>query len=980
MIRSLRRRGAVRAHADRRSGARSWARSSARAVVLVASAAALLSFGTGCEEDTKPVITKISGNPLCGAMIPQPDSSLGLRVQFFARASSGNRFDDPTGANSALDWYWDFDGDGRVDAENVVEPSFVYRQPGDYQVTLTVQDSDGDEDSRSFLVQVRSESSDLDILEFEAEVRTEVVLGRTFGENTGVTLEGAVPPIEELPLADRVVLSAQTQLDGWQAIFDGKLTATCQITDIFNQYDWTWGFDDGTTQEDTNPARIERPFTDLNPIRGVVTVTEVVTGIERTDVVTTTLPLAAAMSAPLYAYVAPGALDSMDVNLYLLPEGLDAVSVKVEYDPTLTLQSVGTAGGLEDLGFEVTDTDSANVVFFEATSSSGLASASPRERLARLYFINAPDELDTPRDRPVRIRRVQASVDTLRLPTSFREARLIADVADCNDNGLGDTMEIEARRDFVDRSRDGVIDYCADCNENSVSDGEEIDGDSTVDVDVNGIPDDCDCNSDGLYDARQLANGQARDDDGNGLPDDCDCDWNGIADIEEIRDHPSFVQRFTIDLPESLQQRVTVPYNRAFDYRVDIDAIDDLPGNDGLLDATPDGVLDFCQDCDDDGVLDRLQYTVNPANTTTAEPGVRADVDGNLVLDTCDCNGNGRFDRGEIERNLVSSTNGLIDDCDCNDNAINDLVEISDAIIEITNPAVGTFSYVSALDGNVDQVIDACVDCDENGTLDGEDFANDGPLSDIDGNFLLDRCDCNNDRTYDPPVNPTTNDLDNNGVIDLCDCDRNGVADLEQIAATIGTNFTLNSFGRIDDYTTAEDAVTVIDMNDEDPRTPWVDVELVAAPDQVPDICQDCNANGIADLQEVSEEVDGQEINRLDLDRDGRLDECDCNLDGLFDSVQITLNPSIDANGDDIIDDCDCNENGVADVAEIAPIAVFDADTGIYLGADGVNGDGLPIVDANGNGILDQCESQAILRTLPTWSGERATPVRSGRR
>jgi len=988
MIRSHRRPAAGRSFASRWGRAAARLRSGALAVVSLAAALAVVSVGTGCEEDTQPLITRIAGNPLCGAMTPlQPDSTLGLQVQFFARASSGNRFDDPTGANSALKWYWDFDGDGTIDAEDAVQPSFTYRRAGDYQVTLTVKDSDGDEDSRTLLVQVRDASTELDILEFEAEARTEVVIESTLPENTGVTLEGDIPAIEDLPLKDRVVLSAQPFLEGWRATFDGKLVPACEISDIFNQYRWTWGFDDGYSVTDLDAVIRDYEPSRRETVTGTVKVTEVVTGIERTDVVESVIPMGAAMTAPRLAYIAPGASATMDVNLYVLPEGLESVSVRIEYDALLELESIDTSEGLTTRGFSAAEnTDEENFVSIEMTADAPLALNVDQELLARLTFRNASEDLDVPRERPVRIRTLEAFVDTLNVARTTRGARLVADVADCNDNQLGDTLELLSREVFVDRSRDGVIDYCQDCNENSTPDGEEVSGDWMQDVDVNGIPDDCDCNGDGRFDSLQLANGAVEDEDGNGYPDDCDCDWNGRLDLVEILEADGFAPNFQADLSSEDSLLIQVPYNQLFDYRVSIDRIDGNPLNDPadfdvVADQQPDGILDFCQDCNDDGILDILQYTVEddvtqPPAFASQQEALRVDLDGNAVLDECDCNGNDRFDRGEIERGSATVAEGLLEECDCNDNLQNDLVEISDAIIGFI--AGGAGGYISALDGNQDQQIDACADCDENGTLDGEDFASRGPLSDIDANFLLDDCDCNSDERYDPPLDPNVSDLDENGVIDICDCDLNAVADLEQISAAV-TAFTVDERGRVDSYTSPEDGFTLVNNNDDDIRTPWEEVELNPVPDQIPDICQDCNANGVADIQEVTREIEDQFLNRLDLDRNFVPDDCDCNADDIYDSVEIQLDPSLDGDSDGQIDECDCNDNGILDISEIAELAVFDGDTGIYIRADGINGDGVLIQDVNGNLVLDQCEDLSRA-TTKTWSGERTRSVRGERR
>lgn len=55
--------------------------------------------------------------------------------------------------NYVEDWYWDLDGDGHTDS-NSRNPSYTYIYPGDYYVTLTVVDSDGNEDSAGLWITV----------------------------------------------------------------------------------------------------------------------------------------------------------------------------------------------------------------------------------------------------------------------------------------------------------------------------------------------------------------------------------------------------------------------------------------------------------------------------------------------------------------------------------------------------------------------------------------------------------------------------------------------------------------------------------------------------------------------------------------------------------------------------------------------------------------------------------------------------------
>jgi len=117
-----------------------------------------------------------------------------------------------------------------------------------------------------------------------------------------------------------------------------------------------------------------------------------------------------------------------------------------------------------------------------------------------------------------------------------------------------------------------------------------------------------------------------------------------------------------------------------------------------VADVNGDGIPDSCQDCDGDGVLDPDAITAGAA-----------DIDGDGVPDSCqpDCNGNGVIDildvlnetSGDLWGNLIP------DECetDCNGNGISDYNEI------LAN---------MSLDIDRDGRLDACQDCDGDGTLD----------------------------------------------------------------------------------------------------------------------------------------------------------------------------------------------------------------------------------------------------------------------
>ncbi|MBT5381906.1 MAG: hypothetical protein HOL13_03600 [Phycisphaerae bacterium] len=135
---------------------------------------------------------------------------------------------------------------------------------------------------------------------------------------------------------------------------------------------------------------------------------------------------------------------------------------------------------------------------------------------------------------------------------------------DCNGNGIADATDI-ADGSSVDLNLNGVPDACEDCNGNGVPDPADIAAGTSDDADENGVPDECqaDCNGNGIPDTLDIAMSISEDIWGNGVPDECevDCDGDGIADYNQLQ-------------------------------------------KDMTLDTDRDLILDGCADCDLDGISD----------------------------------------------------------------------------------------------------------------------------------------------------------------------------------------------------------------------------------------------------------------------------------------------------------------------------------------------------------------------------------------
>ena len=79
-----------------------------------------------------------------------------------------------------------------------------------------------------------------------------------------------------------------------------------------------------------------------------------------------------------------------------------------------------------------------------------------------------------------------------------------------------------------------------DCNGNGIQDAQDIGGGSSLDCNLDGIPDECqtkdpyrDCNDNGTPDWCDISDGTSADINGNGIPDECECegDLNGDGQV-----------------------------------------------------------------------------------------------------------------------------------------------------------------------------------------------------------------------------------------------------------------------------------------------------------------------------------------------------------------------------------------------------------------------------------------------------------------
>ncbi len=102
---------------------------------------------------------------------------------------------------------------------------------------------------------------------------------------------------------------------------------------------------------------------------------------------------------------------------------------------------------------------------------------------------------------------------------------LFAVSGDCNGNGVPDECDISGGTSG-DCNGNGLPDDCEDCNGNGIADICELQLGAADDCNFNGLLDECelffDCNGNGVLDECDLAGGLDVDCDGNGVPDGCD--------------------------------------------------------------------------------------------------------------------------------------------------------------------------------------------------------------------------------------------------------------------------------------------------------------------------------------------------------------------------------------------------------------------------------------------------------------------------
>ncbi len=119
-----------------------------RACLLLLPAMLLIALAApGCNDETKPIFTRVRVTPTCG-VAP-------LNTEVFAAVSGGNETGDPMGGTNNLEISWNF-GDGGTGSTAIEYHQFT--MPGEYTITVTATDPDGESTTSSVPVTVMADT------------------------------------------------------------------------------------------------------------------------------------------------------------------------------------------------------------------------------------------------------------------------------------------------------------------------------------------------------------------------------------------------------------------------------------------------------------------------------------------------------------------------------------------------------------------------------------------------------------------------------------------------------------------------------------------------------------------------------------------------------------------------------------------------------------------------------------------------------
>ncbi|MCB9849323.1 MAG: proprotein convertase P-domain-containing protein [Phycisphaerales bacterium] len=392
-----------------------------------------------------------------------------------------------------------------------------------------------------------------------------------------------------------------------------------------------------------------------------------------------------------------------------------------------------------------------------------------------------------------------------------------------------------------------------------------------------------DCNENGIPDECDITSGSSSDCDSNGRPDECefnDCDNNGIKDECELLADPSL----------------------------------DLGGeDDGSACDVPDGVLDRCQDCNNNNVVDcadLLPGTDNIKDQSVSGLGI-AIADCDTVTDQ------------PVSHSIVFSECGTIDDLDVALQVTHTWV--GDLIVTLEHEDTGTATTLMWRVG-----ADNPGTCGTGGSV--SPFGN--------GN---DNLDVIFDDEAAEPIETQTGPLNTGGRF------RPSAEGDEGSLPTL-----LSTFDGEDKCGTW--TITISDNGGGDTGTFTGWGMTFTNGGEIPPFSQDCNSNDTPDECDIAAGTSD------DCNVNGTPDECepDCNANGSPDDCDVTFGGAADCDGNLVPDECepDCNLNNVADACDI-----------LSGNSDDCNKDGKPDECSGSPGGLKVIDVDAGI-AIPDGTGE----------
>ncbi len=232
---------------------------------------------------------------------------------------------------------------------------------------------------------------------------------------------------------------------------------------------------------------------------------------------------------------------------------------------------------------------------------------------------------------------------------------------------------------------------------------------------------------------------------------------------------------------------------------------------------------------------------------------------------------------------------------DCNQNLIPDMLEIMNGSVADCQPnGIPDDCELAGNDLNANDVPD---DCEPGRVLDCD---SNGSVDEIE--IASDSSlDCNGNQLLD--ICESQQDCDNNGVLDLCDlavggaldCNANGAPDKCDLVNGVSND--CNNTNIPDECELAGNDNNGNDIPDECETSP-------PSPPTPPAIT-DCNNNGVDDAIDIA-------VQGADCDSNNMLDVCelaagaaDCNTNSMLDACEILAGTADDANGNGVLDECE---------------------------------------------------------------------------